>query len=98
MRALLICTYDLGRQPFGLASPAAWLRRAGVEVECVDTSRDPLLDEQIGPADLVLDDIRAQVDGGAQHISFGDPDFFNGPTHARRIVERLHAAFPSLTY
>ena len=26
MRALLISTYDLGRQPFGLASPAAWLR------------------------------------------------------------------------
>ena len=26
MRAVLISTYDLGRQPFGLASPAAWLR------------------------------------------------------------------------
>ena len=24
---------------------------------------------------------------GAEHITFGDPDFFNGPTHARRIVE-----------
>ena len=30
MRALLISTYDLGRQPFGLASPAAWLRREGL--------------------------------------------------------------------
>jgi hypothetical protein len=50
------------------------------------------------PVDIVLDDIRAQVDAGAEHISFGDPDFFNGPTHARRIVERLHARFPSLTY
>jgi radical SAM superfamily enzyme YgiQ (UPF0313 family) len=266
VRALLICTYDLGRQPLGLASPAAWLRRAGVEVDCVDTSRDALLDEQIRraelvafylpmhtatrlagplidrvkavnpgaeiaayglyaplnkawlrergvahvmgaqaegelvdvvsrvksqtpnpksqeptanselqtanckgptpranspeparlafiqpdrsglpalsryamlqmpegsrkivgstdatrgckhlcrhcpvvpvyhgtfravPVDIVLDDIRAQVDAGAEHISFGDPDFFNGPTHARRIVERLHARFPSLTY
>ena len=48
MRAvLLVSTYDLGRQPFGLASPAAWLRRAGVDVDCVDTSREPLTDERI---------------------------------------------------
>ena len=30
----------------------------------------------------MLADIRAQVAAGAQHITFGDPDFFNGPTHA----------------
>src|SRR5687768_12607095 len=53
VRTLLISTYDLGRQPFGLASPAAWLRQAGVEVECVDTSRDPLNARQISAADLV---------------------------------------------
>src|SRR5687767_8674554 len=53
VRTLLVSTYDLGRQPFGLASPAAWLRRAGLEVACVDTSRDPLTDEQIDAADLV---------------------------------------------
>ena len=33
-----------------------------------------------------------------EHISFGDPDFFNGPTHARRIVERLAVEHPGLTY
>ncbi len=245
MRALLISTYDLGRQPFGLASPAAWLRRAGVEVDCADTSRDPLGDDRIAgadmvafylpmhtatrlaaplidrvrrlkpsirmcayglyaplnaswlhgrgvsdvlgpeaeqelvawatalepgawspehrtdilprlefiqpdraglppvdryaslrmpdgsrrtmgstdatrgckhlcrhcpvvpvyggqfrvvPIDVVMADIRAQVAGGAEHISFGDPDFLNGPTHARRLVERLHAEHPQLTY
>jgi radical SAM superfamily enzyme YgiQ (UPF0313 family) len=48
--------------------------------------------------DVVLADIDAQVASGAQHISFGDPDFFNGPTHAMRIVEALHAAHPSVTY
>ena len=47
MRVLLISTYDLGRQPAGLASPAAWLRGAGVDVECVDVSRDTLHDGQI---------------------------------------------------
>ena len=30
-----------------------------------------------------------------RHITFGDPDFFNGPTHALRIVEALHAAHPA---
>jgi radical SAM superfamily enzyme YgiQ (UPF0313 family) len=242
MRALLVSTYDLGRQPSGLASPAASLRRAGVDVECVDVSRDPLQDDQIRaataiafylpmhtatrlaapllervcrlnpsasliayglyaplnaawlaergvahvlgpeaedglvdlvaarrpasdarslepgarrlprvhflqpdrttlppleryaalqmpdgtrrvvgttdatrgcthlcrhcpivpvyqgtfravPLDVVLADVRAQVAAGAEHITFGDPDFFNGPTHARRLVERFAAEF-----
>jgi radical SAM superfamily enzyme YgiQ (UPF0313 family) len=246
VRALLISTYDLGRQPLGLASPAAWLRLSGVEVDCADTSREPLDDARIAaasfvafylpmhtatrlagpiidrvravnpsahlcayglyaplnaewlrtrgvsdvigpeaeaelvelvksqgpnhqspvtspnaqrptpeyiqpdraglpaletyaslrmpdggrrtigstdatrgckhlcrhcpivpvyhgrfravPIEVVLDDIRAQVAQGAQHVSFGDPDFFNGPTHARRLVERLARAWPGLSY
>jgi radical SAM superfamily enzyme YgiQ (UPF0313 family) len=248
-RVLLVSTYDLGRQPFGLASPAAWLRGAGHEVSCVDVTRTPLTDEAVraaelvafylpmhtatrlalplmdrvralnpsahvcayglyaplnadvlrthgartilGPefepdllelagsfrlprpersrrqadegvavlprvtfvtpdrsdlppltryaslqvgderktvgyteatrgckhrcrhcpivpvydgrfravsADVVLADIRAQVAAGAQHITFGDPDFFNGPTHALHIVEALAREFPGVTY
>ena len=50
------------------------------------------------PADIVLDDIRSQVRAGAQHISFGDPDFFNGPGHALRIVRALHQEFPAVSY
>ena len=216
MRVLLISTYDLGRQPTGLAAAAAALRGAGHEVACVDASRDRVEDEQIRdvdrvsvylpmhtatrlalpliervrrvnpaarltafglyaqlnaglllergvhaieeeatpasfdraglpalgryatlqmpdgsrkvvgstdatrgckhlcrhcpivpvyrgrffaiPVDVVLKDVDAQVAAGAQHISFGDPDFFNGPTHARRIVERLAADHPAVTY
>jgi radical SAM superfamily enzyme YgiQ (UPF0313 family) len=245
MRVLLVSTYDLGRQPLGLASPAASLRAAGVEVECVDTSRDRLGDDQLlrasviafylpmhtatrlaapllerarivnpharlaayglyaplnagwlrergvshvlgpdaedalvgvaisatagtdataadgarpprvtllqpdrttlpplaryaalqmpdgsrrvvgnadatrgckhlcrhcpivpvyqgrfraVPLDLVMADVRAQVAAGAEHITFGDPDFFNGPTHASRLIEQLAAEFPGLTY
>jgi radical SAM family protein len=248
VRVLLVSTYDLGRQPFGLASPAAWLRNAGVEVDCADTSREELSDQRIAsaglvafylpmhtatrlasplidrvrrvnpaarlaayglyapinqswlrdkgvahvlgpegelelttltcgaslngspkrepqgfapqadrrpymiphrgnllplanyahlqmpdgstrvvgstdatrgckhlcrhcpivpvykgrfhaiPADAVLADIRQQIAAGAQHVSFGDPDFLNGPTHAHRIVERLAIEFPRLTY
>ena len=240
MRALLISTYDLGRQPFGLASPAAWLRREGIDVTCVDTSRTDLSDDQIAgadviafylamhtatrlagpliarcqsrnpsarlvayglyaplnagwlhergvatvvgpeaeaelvaivrspeprppftavprltfiqpdrgtlpplaeyaalqmpdgtrktvgstdasrgckhlcrhcpivpvydgafrvvPIDVVMQDVAAQVSSGAEHFSFGDPDFLNGPTHARHLVERLAREFPGLTY
>jgi hypothetical protein len=43
-------------------------------------------------------DIRAQVQQGAAHITFGDADFFNGPTHARRIIETLHRELPEVTY
>lgn len=238
MNVVLISTYDMGRQPFGLASPAAWLRQAGVEVATLDLSQDNfsrdlieqahciafhlpmhtatrlaiprieavrqwnpaarlicyglyapanaellrglgvahiiggefeaalvdavlqraespdvLLDRlafvtpdrtslpvlngyarmqtggavklvgyteasrgckhlcrhcpvvpvyngrfRIVPRDVVLADIRQQVAAGARHISFGDPDFFNGPGHATRLVEALHSEFPDLTY
>ncbi|MGR9106292.1 MAG: CUAEP/CCAEP-tail radical SAM (seleno)protein [Gammaproteobacteria bacterium] len=50
------------------------------------------------PRENVLADIRQQVDSGAKHITFGDPDFLNGPTHARRLIEALHAEFPDLSY
>jgi radical SAM superfamily enzyme YgiQ (UPF0313 family) len=247
MHALLISTYELGRQPFGLASPAAWLRREGIEVTCVDAAKERLTSEaarranlvafhlpmhtatrlagplirdvralnpiaricayglyaplnarwlrelgvddildgefeaeltaiarevrgggqsrvfsrgaeslprlrflapdrtgllplnqyatlqcadgsrriagyteasrgclhlcrhcpvvpvyqgqlRIVQPDVVLADIETQVRAGAEHITFGDPDFFNGPTHAIRIVEALHEAYPGLTY
>jgi radical SAM superfamily enzyme YgiQ (UPF0313 family) len=216
VRVLLVSTYDLGRQPTGVAAAAAALGAVGDEVVCVDTSRDRLEDDVLAaadrislylpmhtatrlampiverarrlkpgipitafglyaqlnagwllergvdaiedevtpfafdrsglpplaryaslqmpdgsrrivgstdatrgckhlcrhcpivpvykgrfraiPADVVLKDVAAQVAAGAQHISFGDPDFFNGPTHARRIVEQLAVSHPGLTY
>jgi radical SAM superfamily enzyme YgiQ (UPF0313 family) len=48
--------------------------------------------------DVVLEDIRQQVRSGAEHITFGDPDFFNGIGHALPIVRSLHAEFPQLSY
>lgn len=50
------------------------------------------------PAEVVLADIRAQVGQGARHITFGDPDFWNGPTHALRIARVLHQEFPDVTF
>ncbi|HUS04743.1 MAG TPA: CUAEP/CCAEP-tail radical SAM protein [Bryobacteraceae bacterium] len=48
--------------------------------------------------DVVLEDIRRQVRAGAQHITFGDPDFWNGPSHARRILEAMHQEHPGVSY
>lgn len=245
MQTVLISTYELGRQPFGLASPAAWLRRAGAEVICIDTAVQPLdrdavraaaligvyvpmhtatrlagellphlrelapdativcyglyaplnadylrerganycmggefeaelvkiyaalgqspahndtprpiiLDKlpfiapdrrgmpglsayanlitvegpktvgyteasrgckhlcrhcpivpvyngrfRVVPQEVVLEDVRRQVAAGARHITFGDPDFLNGPGHALPLARALHAEFPDITY
>jgi radical SAM superfamily enzyme YgiQ (UPF0313 family) len=53
MNVLLISTYELGRQPFGLASPAAWLRHAGATVTCLDLSREALREGPVRSADLI---------------------------------------------
>ncbi len=53
MSVTLIATYELGRQPFGLASPAAWLRRAGHDVTCVDLSRQSFDAADVSDAHLV---------------------------------------------
>ena len=246
MNVVLVSTYEMGRQPFGLASPAAWLRRAGATVTCQDLAVTGLVDETVAGADLVafyvpmhtatrlsvealarvrsingnchicfyglyapvnedylrslgagtilggefeqglvslagrlaqqqprhqpepvislakqrflvpdrsglpalsdyahlhagpddvravgytettrgckhlcrhcpivpvyggrfrvidsgvvLDDISQQVAAGAQHITFGDPDFFNAPGHALKIVTSLHEEFPDVSY
>jgi radical SAM superfamily enzyme YgiQ (UPF0313 family) len=53
---------------------------------------------RIVPPEIVLADARRLVEMGAAHISFGDPDFFNGVKHSLGIVEAMHAEFPRLSY
>ncbi len=48
--------------------------------------------------DVVLEDIASQIAAGARHVTFGDPDFFNGPAHAVAVVLTLHDRFPNVTY
>ncbi len=48
--------------------------------------------------EVVLEDIRRQVAAGAQHISFGDPDFFNGIGHALELINAFHREFAPITY
>ena len=53
MNIVLISTYELGRQPFGLASPAAWLRKRGHKVVSLDLARQSLDEAAIRGAELI---------------------------------------------
>ena len=50
------------------------------------------------PRGTVIEDIAQQVEQGARHITFGDPDFFNGPAHSLRIVKEMRERWPELTF
>ena len=53
---------------------------------------------RVVPQEIVIEDARRQIAMGARHITFGDPDFFNGPRHALAIVRQFAAAFPGVSY
>src|SRR5207245_2711719 len=50
---VLISTYELGRQPFGLASPAAWLQKRGHHVVSLDLARQSLDESAVRDAGLI---------------------------------------------
>lgn len=72
----------------------------GCKYFCTHCPIPPVYDGRffVVPQEIVLDDICRQVQAGAAHITFGDPDFLNGPTHSLRLVRAMHAEFPSLTF
>jgi Radical SAM superfamily len=53
MRALLVSTYDLGRQSFGLASGAAALTANGVKVACLDLAKQKLDEALVAASDAI---------------------------------------------
>jgi hypothetical protein len=52
MRALVVSTYDLGRQSFEMGSAAAWLAGAGT-VRALDLAVEPFDGEAVAAADLI---------------------------------------------
>jgi radical SAM superfamily enzyme YgiQ (UPF0313 family) len=50
------------------------------------------------PVDVVLDDVAQLARAGAEHITFGDPDFLNRWAHSMQIVSQLHERFPDVTF
>lgn len=71
---------------------------------CLDTCRHCPVPAVYGgrffviDAEVVLADIAAQVAQGARHITFGDPDFLNGPGHSMTVLRRLNERFPEITF
>jgi radical SAM superfamily enzyme YgiQ (UPF0313 family) len=50
------------------------------------------------PVETVVEDVARQVAAGVTHVTFGDPDFLNGPAHATRIAAALSRRLPGLTF
>ena len=50
------------------------------------------------PVEVALADAQRQLDAGARHISFTDPDFLNGPRHALALARGLHALDATVTF
>ncbi|HEY2930534.1 MAG TPA: CUAEP/CCAEP-tail radical SAM protein [Acidobacteriota bacterium] len=67
---------------------------------CLHCPWPPVYDGRffVVPAQTVIADVRGQIEQGARHITFGDPDFLNGPAHSLRIARLLHEEFPQLTF
>jgi radical SAM superfamily enzyme YgiQ (UPF0313 family) len=67
---------------------------------CLHCPITPVYDGRffVVPEAIVLESIRGLVNDGATHITFGDPDFLNGPGHSLRVVRAMHAEFPNLTF
>lgn len=88
-------TADGGRRTAGYTEASR-----GCKHRCRHCPVVPVYDGRfrIVQADVVMEDIRRQVAAGARHITFGDPDFFNGVGHAMTIVEALAAEMPEITY
>src|SRR5581483_8904549 len=53
MNVVLVASYECGHQPFGLASPAAWLNEIGARVTCIDLTRTSLDEVAVAGADLI---------------------------------------------
>ena len=82
------------------AWPATWRRATGARTGAV-TVRSPWCTTDapgLVGEDAVVADVAQLVDMGARHITFGDPDFLNGPHHAARVIDAVHGAFPDVTF
>ena len=53
MKVCLVSTYDLGHQPFAVASATRWLEDAGAEVTCIDLAVDCLDELAVRHAGLI---------------------------------------------
>ncbi|MFY9618547.1 MAG: CUAEP/CCAEP-tail radical SAM protein [Pyrinomonadaceae bacterium] len=85
----------------GTHRPAGYVEASrGCLHRCLHCPIPPIYDGRffVVPQAVVLESIRDLVESGATHITFGDPDFLNGPGHSLRLVRAMHQEFPQLTF
>jgi radical SAM superfamily enzyme YgiQ (UPF0313 family) len=85
----------------GRQEPAGYVEASrGCKHRCRHCPIPPVYDGRffVVPAEVVLADVRQLVAAGATHVTFGDPDFLNGPGHALAVARALHAEFPGVTF
>jgi radical SAM superfamily enzyme YgiQ (UPF0313 family) len=85
----------------GVEIPVAYVEAShGCAHRCRHCPVPVIYDGRIRIVDLdaVVADVAQQVDAGARHVTFGDPDFLNGMHHSLRVARAVHAAFPDLTF
>lgn len=90
-----------GLERDGVIFPAGYVEATrGCHHTCLHCPITPIYGGRftVVPRETVLADARVQVEAGARHLTFGDPDFFNGPGHSLRICRVLHDEFPWLTF
>ena len=72
MKVALVSPYEIGRQPFALAQPAAWLKKAGFEVECIDLSVEPFDSSRIAGSKVVA--VHLAMHAGARLAAQATPN------------------------
>jgi radical SAM superfamily enzyme YgiQ (UPF0313 family) len=85
----------------GRHEPAAYVEASrGCKHRCRHCPIPPVYDGRffVVPLATVMADVRQQVAAGATHVTFGDPDFLNGPGHALAVARALHAELPHVTF
>jgi radical SAM superfamily enzyme YgiQ (UPF0313 family) len=85
----------------GERRPAGYVEASrGCVHKCLHCPITPVYDGRffVVPREVVLADVEGQVRQGAVHITFGDPDFLNGPTHSLKLVRQMHRQHPQLTF
>lgn len=90
-----------GLEDNGVIVPAGYLEATrGCHHTCLHCPITPIYGGRFTavPRDIVLADARAQIQAGARHLTFGDPDFFNAPSHGLRICRALREEFPEVTF
>ncbi len=90
-----------GLEHDGIIVPAGYLEATrGCHHTCLHCPITPIYGGRftVVPREIVLADARTQIAAGARHLTFGDPDFFNAPSHGLRVCRALRAEYPDLTF